>query len=89
VSRASLDWSDPIEVSKWLAGLRLSFNDADAVAEDMLLPSRQRELGPALHATNYHAARKQIVQALDYATAPDDDGEPSDPAGNGGAGPVH
>ena len=88
MSRASLDWSDPIEVSKWLAGLRLSFNDADAVAEDMLLPPRQRELGPTLHATNYRAARAQIVQALDYATAPDDD-EPSDPAGSGGGGPVH
>jgi len=90
MSRASLDWSDPIEVSKWLAGLRLSFNDADAAALDMLRPPRARELGPALHAANYGAARKQILDALDYATAPEpDDGEPSDPAGSGGAGPVH
>ena len=87
MSRPSLDWSNPLEVSQWLAGLRLSFNDADAVAEDMLLPPRRRELGPALHATNYRAARAQIVQALDYASAPE--AEPSDPAGNGGAGPVH
>jgi hypothetical protein len=85
-----MDWSDTIAVSKWLAGLRLSFNDADGVALDMLKPARERELGPALHATNYHAARKQILDALDYAAAPDDDdGEPSDPAGNGGGGPVH
>jgi hypothetical protein len=55
VSRRSLDWSDPIEVSKWLAGLRLALNDADAAALDMLRPPRARELGPALHAANYGA----------------------------------
>lgn len=64
MSRDALDWSDPIAVSKWLAGLRLSWNDADAVAEDMLLPPRQRSLGPALHAKNYGEARAQIVQLL-------------------------
>jgi hypothetical protein len=81
MSRASLDWSDPVAVSKWLAGLRLSFNDADAVALDMLRPPRVRELGPALHAKNYSEARAQIVQLLDYATAPEpDDGKGGDPA---------
>lgn len=90
MSRPSLDWSDPAAVSVWLAGLRLSFNDADAAALDMLRPPRARELGPALHAKNYSEARAQIVQALDYASAPEpDDGEPGDPAGHGGAGPVH
>jgi hypothetical protein len=89
VSRPALDWSDPVEVSKWLAGLRLSWNDADAAALDMLRPARQRELGPALHAQNYSAARKQILDALDYAAAPEPDGEPGDPAGNGGGGPIH
>jgi len=57
MSRAALDWSDPIAVSKWLAGLRLSFNDADGAALDMLRPPRERDLGPALHAQNYRAAR--------------------------------
>lgn len=71
----------PLPSRRWLAGLRLSFNDADGAALDMLLPPRQRELGPALHAQNYHMARKQIVQALAYASAPDDDdGEPGDGA---------
>lgn len=89
MSRDALDWNDPIAVSKWLAGLRLSWNDADAAALDMLKPPRSRELGPALHAKNYGEARAQIVQALDYASAPEPNGEPGAPAGNGGAGPVH
>jgi len=85
-----LDWSDRIAVSAWLAGLRVSFNDADAVALDMLRPPRARELGPKIHARNYCAARAQILEALDYASAPEpDDGEGGDPAGTGGAGPVH
>jgi hypothetical protein len=45
----------------------------------MLRPPRARELGPALHAKNYGEARAQIVQLLDYATAPEfDDGEGGD-----------
>jgi hypothetical protein len=89
MSRASLDWNDPIAVSRWLAGLRLAWNDADAVTLDMLRPARARELGPALHATNYGAARAQILQALAFADTPEPDPEPSDPAGCGGGGPVH
>ena len=86
MSRPSLDWSDPIEVSIWLAGLRLSFNDADAAALDMLRPARARELGPALHREKYTDARAQILQALDYATAPEPDDEGhGDPSGNGGS----
>jgi hypothetical protein len=85
-----LDWSDPIAVSKWLAGLRLSFNDADAAALDMLRPHRERELGPALHREHYNAARAQVLHALDYASAPEpEDGEPhGDPSGSG-ASPAH
>lgn len=77
-SRPCLDWSDPRAVADWLTGLRSSFNDADAAALDMLRPPRARELGPAIHAKNYGAARDQILQAIEYATAP----EPSDPAGS-------
>jgi hypothetical protein len=88
VSRPVLDWSDPIAVSKWLAGLRLSWNDADAAVLDMLRPLRARELGPALHREKYTDARAQIIQALDFATTPEpDDGAPGAPASNGG--PVH
>jgi hypothetical protein len=89
VSRPSLDWSDPEAVSKWLAGLRLSFGDADAVTRDMLRPLRQRELGRILHRTNYREARERIVTLLNYATSPaPDDPEGGDPAGCG-ASPAH
>jgi hypothetical protein len=67
----------------------VSFNDADAVALDMLRPPRARELGPKIHARNYRAARAQILEALDYASAPEPDGEDGDPSGNGGADPTH
>jgi hypothetical protein len=87
--KPSLDWSDTVEVSLWLDGLRSSFADLDAAASDMLKPARKRQLGPALHAKNYAAARAQIRTALAYA-APDTTPDPelSDPAGCGGAGPV-
>jgi len=85
VSRTSLDPADPIAFGRWLAGLRTAFHDLDAVALDMLRPPRSRELGPAIHAANYGAAREQVLQALDFAVAP----EPGDPAGNGDAGPPH
>jgi len=65
----------------------IGMNDADAVASDLLRPPRSRELGPALAARNYTAAREQILFALDCAAAPENDTEPGDPAGNGGAGP--
>jgi hypothetical protein len=43
-----------------------------------------------LAAQKYNAAREQILAALDFAAAPENDTEgPSDPAGSGGAGPVH
>jgi hypothetical protein len=89
----ALDWSDPLAVAQWLSGLRSAFNDCDAVALDMLRPPRSRELGPAIHAKNYNAAREQVLQALDLAAGPpandtEPDPEPGDPAGNGGAGPV-
>lgn len=87
MSRPSLDWSDPVAVSRWLTGLQASFKDLDGVALDMLRPPRKRELGPTLHAANYHAARRQILHAIEHATAPDPD--PGDPSGQGDAGPVH
>ena len=89
VSRTSLDPADPIAFGRWLAGLRSAFNDLDAVALDMLRPPRFRELGPAIHARNYTAAREQVLQALDFAAAPEPAPEPGDPAGSGGAGPPH
>ncbi len=92
MSRPSLDWSDAVEVSLWLADMRVALADADAVTRDALRPASRRELGPALARQNYADAHRRLVDLLDYATPlpPDaDDGEPSDPAGCGGAGPVH
>lgn len=85
MSRPSLDWSDEVEVSRWLGRLRVHLNDADAVVRDLLRAPRQRELGPVLARQNYAAAHAAIVDAINFASAP----EPSDPAGSGDAGPVH
>jgi hypothetical protein len=74
-----LDFADPAAVSQWLAGLRSSFADLDAVGRDMLRAPRDRELGPALHAAHYHAAREQVLRALAFA----DGSEPGDPSGSG------
>jgi hypothetical protein len=81
----SLDWSDPVAVCRWLAGLRLAFNDADAVTLDMLRPPRHRELGPAVHAKNYENARAAILAALPYAATPEPEPEEDD----GGPGPMN
>jgi hypothetical protein len=81
---ARLDFTNPAEVADWLEGLRVSFEDLDGAASDMLEPPRRRRLGPKLHAENYRAARAQIRTALAYAAPEPDEGEPSDPAGNPG-----
>jgi hypothetical protein len=73
VSRPSLDWSDPIAVSAWIGRLRGHVNDADAVARDLLRPPRERELGPVLARENYDAAHAAIVDALNFASAPEPD----------------
>lgn len=82
MSRPSLDWSDPIAVSRWLARLRLAVHAADAVVQDMFRPRWSREFEPALHAHSYGEVRHQILQALAVAEAPVVD---SDPDGNGDA----
>jgi hypothetical protein len=80
-----LNWNDPAAVAQWLGGLWVSLNDADAVTRDMLLPARERQLGPALHAERYDTAWHQIAQSMAYAGAPEpepepDGGEPEPPA---------
>jgi hypothetical protein len=72
---ARLDWSDAAAVSRWLACLRQGFDDADGVTLDLLLPPRERELGPVLHAKGYGEARAQILAALAYAGAPEAGGD--------------
>lgn len=74
-----------------LLDLRVSSDDGDAVTQDMLRPASKRELGPVLHATNYRDARGKVLASIAFLMRilDDDGGEPGDPSGNGGAGPVH
>ena len=73
-----LTFADPAEVRAWLAGLRVSFDDMDAVVADMMRPLRRRNLGPVLHAEHYNAARAQFLQALDFAGPPEEQGPAPD-----------
>jgi hypothetical protein len=84
-----LDFGDAGAVHRFIVDLRVAVDDADAITRDALRPLALRELGRILHRRNYGEARERIVALLDYATAPVPEGEPGDPAGNGGAGPVH
>ncbi len=56
--------------AEWLKDLRTAFLDADAAAEDMLLPPSARGLGPAQHRKLYRDAAKQVLFLLDHP--PDD-----------------
>jgi hypothetical protein len=72
MTRPSLDRKDPRAFAEWFGVLREGLNDAHAVAQDMLRPPSERELGPVLHAKNYGDAWSQIAQAIEYATPSDD-----------------
>jgi hypothetical protein len=85
VSRHALDWSDPAAVRRFIVDMRVALDDADAVTRDALRPLSKRELGRVLHCKNYREAREKIVALLNYATPRAPDGEPGDPAGNGGS----
>ena len=65
-----------------LADLRVAFDDAAAVAIDMLRAPRRRNLGPREHRRLYHEARGKLTRVL----AELDADEHGDPAGAGGAG---
>jgi hypothetical protein len=85
-----LDWTDLAAVEVWLGAVKLTVGDQDAITRDMLRKPHDRELGPALHRQRYAETAEQLRQLLDYASLPPlPDPEPSDPAGNGGAGPIH
>lgn len=73
-----------------LVDLRVSCDDADEVAQDMLRPPRKRTLGPVSHRASYDEARGNIVKSIDYLVKlAADDETPRDPSGNGGSGPAH
>jgi hypothetical protein len=93
-----LDFHDAAAVAEWLRGLRTDLNQADGASRDMLLPERERELGPVLHESLYSEAWRGVVKAMEAAGAPLDDGNggekppasrrvPRKPPGDGGPPP--
>lgn len=80
----------PDDMRRILIALRVDCDDADSVAADMLRAPRKRQLGPVLHRKNYSEAREKIVKSIAYLLrATEEEPEPGDPSGNGGAGPTH
>src|SRR5262249_735467 len=55
-------------------GLRTDLIQADGASRDMLLPERERELGPVLHESLYSEAWRGVTKAMEAAGAPLDDG---------------
>jgi hypothetical protein len=91
--RTFLDWNDKAAVRRFLVDAHVQAEDIDGVMQDMLLPPRERELGPALAREKYGDAMRSLLFLLDFAIGPEGfappDDEHGDPAGNGGAGPTH
>lgn len=57
---------DHANVREALRGLENAWLDADFITEDMLLPPRERAMGPATHHGNYKAAKKSLEHGLNY-----------------------
>ena len=90
MSADRLDFTDAAAVRAWVIDMRVTFDDAAGVTEDMLRRERSRSLGHAEHRRLYREAKAKIAQLLAIAEppAPDGDPEPSDPAGCGSS-PAH
>jgi hypothetical protein len=84
MSRRALDWNDPEDKRRLVESLRVTFDDMDALVTDMLLPPRERRLGPALHAEQWADLRRKLASLIELLLP----SEPCDPSGSGGAGPV-
>ncbi len=63
------DLGDP-EIRRWLAHLRVAFEDLDAVFQDSMRPLRRRRLGHVQHQELYREAREAIVAQLDAVLRP-------------------
>ena len=74
-----LDLHDHAAVRRWIADLAVATDHAAEVAEDMLLPERERTMGHAEHVRRYHAARARTLELFEHA--PDEDETPADVAG--------
>lgn len=82
---------DREDMRRALLDVRVAADDIDGIVTDMLAPLGRRELGRVLHRRNYGEARGKLTAAIGYLfkLAGSDGGEPTDPAGSGGAGPIH
>jgi len=49
------------DLLRLLVELRVAFDDADAVAEDVLAPRHKQELGPVLQKRNYRQAKRKVI----------------------------
>ena len=91
MSADRLDFGDGEAVRAWVVELRVAFDDAAGVTEDVLRPVRRRDLGHREHRRLFTEAKQKIAALLNYADPPGgggDDGEPRDPSG-AGASPIH
>ena len=68
------DPDDPEQRRRFVIALRVAFDDADSIVEDMLAPVRERHFGHAKHRELYDEARRSIVEALDALLATDGGG---------------
>ena len=91
MKRDQLDLNDRAAVGDWIRNVGVAVEDLAAVVRDQLRAPRKRELGPVLAAKAAKEDAGQLSELLAFARKglDDDDGEPGDPAGNGGAGPTH
>jgi hypothetical protein len=81
-----LDWTDPAAVRLWLHTLRVAWDEAAGVSEDMLRPPRKRSLGPRMHGKLYFDAAGSVESLLAFAGAPESgtgDGEGDTGEGSG------
>ena len=63
-----LDFGDVEAVRRFVGDLRVAFDDAAGVTEDVLRPLRKRDLGHVEHRRLFTEAREKITHLLDYAT---------------------
>ena len=60
---APLDWTDRDALRRWFADLSVAIDDARGVTADLLLPKRERTLGPA-EARRLHREADESIRAL-------------------------
>ncbi|APR84687.1 Hypothetical protein A7982_10036 [Minicystis rosea] len=70
MSQLPFDPSDPEALRRWLVELNVALDDVGAIAEDMLRPTRKRELGPVKHRELYEDGWGKIMSLLGRSAPP-------------------